>query len=67
LRILRPDGREFATYVELARERDELAQQRDEMAQQRYQLALERDVERLRAKQLAEQLRAMGVDPDAAH
>jgi Uma2 family endonuclease len=43
LRILSPDGRPFATYVELAEQRDELAEQRDELAEQRDEAAEQRD------------------------
>jgi Uma2 family endonuclease len=71
LRILGPDGRPFATYVELAEQRDEAARQRDEAARQRDEAARQRDEaarrsedERQRAEKLAAQLRAMGVEPD---
>ncbi len=47
-----PDGRRFASYVELARERDAAAR--------------ERDAAREEAARLAERLRALGVDPNAA-
>jgi hypothetical protein len=49
LQILRPDGRPLATYVELA-EQTELQRQRAEE-------------ERQRADRLAQQLRALGVEP----
>jgi hypothetical protein len=71
LRILGPDGRPFASYMELAQERDEAARQRDEAARQRDEAARQRDeatrreeAERLRAERLAAQLRAMGAEPD---
>jgi Uma2 family endonuclease len=64
LRLLGPDGRPFATYVELAQERDEAARQRDEAARQRDEAARREEAERLRAERLAAQLRAMGVEPD---
>ena len=51
LRLLGPDGRPFASYVELAQQRDELAQQRDE--------------ERLRVERLMAQLKAMGAEPES--
>jgi Uma2 family endonuclease len=57
LRIYGPDGRPFATYLELVRQREELLRQRQEMVQ-------ERDAERLRADRLAAQLRALGVEPE---
>ena len=46
-----PDGKRFATYVELAVQRDNLAQQRDR--------------ERDRAERLEAQLRQLGIEPDA--
>jgi Uma2 family endonuclease len=58
LKLYGPDGRPFASYVELAQQRDELAQQRDELAQQR-------DAERQRAERLAAQLRALGLEPES--
>jgi Uma2 family endonuclease len=51
LRILGPDGRPFATYVELVRQRE---QEREEKEQ-----------EHQRAERLAAQLRALGVEPEA--
>jgi Uma2 family endonuclease len=51
LRILGPDGRPFATYVELAAQRDQAQQQADQARQ--------------RADRLAAQLRALGVEPEA--
>jgi hypothetical protein len=57
LRLTGPDGKPFATYVELTRQRDGLAQQRDELAQQRA-LAEER------ANRLAARLRELGVEVD---
>ena len=51
LRIIRPDGQPFLSYVELE-QRAEQQQQRAEQQQQR-------------AERLAERLRALGVDPDS--
>lgn len=51
MQIYRPDGRPFATYVELDRQR-ETAEQRAETAEQR-------------ANELKAKLRALGIDPDA--
>ena len=51
LRIFAPDGRQFATYVELA----QAADHERERAEQ----------ERQRADRLAEKLRAAGIEPDA--
>jgi Uma2 family endonuclease len=52
LRLYRPDGRRFATYIELEREA-EIARQQAEQ-------------ERQRAERLAARLRALGVNPDEA-
>ena len=62
LRLIGPDGRPFATYVELARQRDEAARQRDEAARQRDEAARQRDEERLRAERLAARLKALGEE-----
>jgi Uma2 family endonuclease len=77
LTIFGPDGQRFLTFQELAEERDRIAQERDRIAQERDRIAQERDriaqgrdriaqgweAERLRAERMAEQLRAMGVEP----
>jgi Uma2 family endonuclease len=65
LKIYGPDGRPFASYQELAHQRDELAHQRDELAHQRDELAHQREAERQRAERLAAQLRALGVAPES--
>ncbi|MDR3632750.1 MAG: Uma2 family endonuclease [Isosphaeraceae bacterium] len=64
LRLIGPDGRPFATYAELAHERDEIAHERDEIARERDEIARERDAERLRTERLIEQLRALGAEPE---
>ena len=51
MQIYRPDGRPFATYVELEQQR-EVAEQRAQVAEQR-------------ANELEAKLRALGIDPDA--
>lgn len=51
LRLTGPDGRPFASYLDLIRQREELEQQRE--------------AERLRADRLAAQLKALGVEPEA--
>jgi Uma2 family endonuclease len=56
LALYRPDGRRFATYVELQQQAEQ-AQQQAEQAQQ------QAAAERARADRLAAQLRALGVDP----
>lgn len=65
LRIDGPDGRPLQSYLELARQRDVLERQRDELARQRDDLARQREADRLRAEQLAEQLRKLGIEPEA--
>jgi hypothetical protein len=56
LQIFRPDGERFASYLELAAQRDRERQER-ERAQR------EADEARQRAERLAAQLRALGVEP----
>ena len=51
LQIIRPDQQRFLSYIEIA-QRGEQAEQRAQQAEQR-------------ADRLAEQLRALGIDPDA--
>jgi Uma2 family endonuclease len=58
LALYHPDGRRFATYVELMHAREQ-AQQQAEQAQQQAAQA------QARAERLAAQLRALGVEPDA--
>ena len=54
-----PDGRELVTPDQIARQRDAAEQQRDAAEQQR-------DAVAARAARLAERLRELGIDPDAA-
>jgi len=71
LQIYRPDGQPFASYVEIA-QRAEQAEQRAEQAEQRAEQAEQRaeqaasqlEQQRQRTEQLAEHLRAVGIDPD---
>lgn len=65
LQILDPSGQPFATYLELAAQRDQEKKAR-EQAQKRADEAQERanEAERLAAR-LAAQLRALGKEPDA--
>ena len=57
MQIYGPDGEPFLTYVELAAQRTELAAQNTALAEQG-------EAERQRAERLAEQLRALGVEPE---
>jgi Uma2 family endonuclease len=56
LQIFRPDGKQFATYVELAQQAEQ-AEQQAEQERQRAEQAEQR------AARLAERLRAAGIDP----
>jgi Uma2 family endonuclease len=70
LELYRPDGRRFATFVELSQQR-EAEQQRADAERQRADGEQQRadgeqqraDAEQQRAERLAAQLRALGVDP----
>lgn len=72
MQIYRPDGRPFATYVELEQQR-EIAEQQKQIAEQQaleaQQQALEAQqragIAEQRAKELEAKLRALGIDPDA--
>ena len=59
LQIIRPDQQRFLSYIEIA-QRSEQDSQRAEQAEQRAKQAEQR------ADRLAEQLRALGIDPDAS-
>jgi Uma2 family endonuclease len=63
LLLFRPDGEPFLSYVEIA-QRAEQERQRAEQERQRAEQERQRaEQERQRAERLAEQLRAMGIDP----
>ncbi len=63
--LYRPDGRRFETFLELE-QRAGAAQQQAEAEHQRAEAERQRaEAERRRADRLAEQLRALGIDPDA--
>ncbi len=75
--LYRPDGRRFETFVEIEQRADqerqradrehqraEVAQQQADQERQRAEAAQQQaDQERQRAERLAEQLRALGIDP----
>jgi hypothetical protein len=77
--LYRPDGRRFETFVELEqraeteRQRAETERQRAEEEYQRAETERQRaeterqraETERQRAERLAEQLRALGIEPNA--
>jgi Uma2 family endonuclease len=60
-----PDGRRFASYLELTEQRDELAHQRDDAVRERDEAARERDAAQAEAARLATRLRELGETPDA--
>lgn len=63
--LYRPDGRRFETFVELE-QRAETERQRAETERQRAEEAHQRaETERQRAERLAEQLRTLGIEPNA--
>lgn len=63
--LYRPDGRRFETFLELE-QRAGAAQQQAEAEHQRAEAEHQRaEAERQRADRLAEQLRALGIDPGA--
>lgn len=65
LKIFRPDGEPFASYVELVSQRDaerQRAEQERQRAEQEHQRA---ELAEQRARELEERLRALGVEPDA--
>lgn len=65
LELFRPDGRKFATYLELAEEAD-IQRQRADKEQKLAELERRRaENERERAELFAEQLRKLGVDPNS--
>ncbi|MGF1570838.1 MAG: Uma2 family endonuclease [Nodosilinea sp.] len=64
LQIIRPDGEPFLSYTAIARQA-EIDRQRAEAERQRAEAERQRASEaEMRAARLAEQLRALGVDPD---
>ncbi|MDS4057835.1 MAG: Uma2 family endonuclease [Candidatus Contendobacter sp.] len=70
--LYRPDGRRFETFLELEqraeaeRQRAEAERQRAETERQRAEQEYQRaETERQRAERLVEQLRALGIEPNA--
>jgi len=62
--IYGPDGRPFATYQELAEQRDAERQRAEQQAQRAEQQAQRAEQQAQRAEELARRLRELGVDPD---
>jgi Putative restriction endonuclease len=65
LRLYGPDGSRFATYLELAEQRDRQKQEADRRKQEADRQKQEADRARERADRLAAQLRAAGIEPEA--
>ncbi|CAN5893337.1 DUF4351 domain-containing protein [soil metagenome] len=65
LRLFEPSGRPFASYMELLRQRDQAEAEVKQAQQEREQAQQERERERQRADRLAEQLRALGIEPES--
>lgn len=65
--VIRPDGRAFATYVELDRQREEADRLRLIAEEQREAAEQQRDEAQQRAERLAARLREMSIDPDAVN
>ena len=58
MKLIGPDGQQFFSFQELARERDRFAHELE-------QAIVARDAERQRAEKMAQQLKALGVEPTA--
>jgi hypothetical protein len=65
LEIYRPDGRKFLSSLELEQERQRAFQRVEQESQRAEQESQRAQQESQRAERLAEQLRALGVDPEA--
>ena len=65
LRVLRPDGRGFATYLELAEKQEEADQLTAQERRAREQAQRRADLAEQKAQRLAAQLRALGVNPES--
>ena len=64
LKIYGPDGRPFATYLELVEQRETERREKERERQERERERLEKEKERERADRLAAQLRQLGVEPE---
>ena len=65
LRILRPDGHAFRSYLEVIRRADDEQRRADDERHRADDERRRADDERRRADRMAERLRALGADPDA--
>jgi Uma2 family endonuclease len=64
LELYYPDGRKFASYLELIEQREQARQQAEQARQQAEQARQQAEQAQDRAERLAAQLRALGVDPE---
>lgn len=64
LQIVGPDGRRFASYIELAAQRDQERQAREHAEQQAALAQQQAEELRQKAERLAAQLRALGAEPE---
>ncbi len=64
LEIFRPDGQKFLTYTEVAQQLEQAEQQLEQAEQQLEQAEQRAEQAEHRAARLAEQLRALGIDPE---
>jgi hypothetical protein len=65
LEIIRPDGRRFLSYLDLAAQREQERKAREQAEQQVEQERKAREQAQQRAERLAARLRELGEDPDA--
>ena len=65
LEIYRPDGRKFLSSLELEQQRQQATQRAEQESQRAEQATQRAEQESQRAERLAEQLRALGIDPEA--
>jgi Uma2 family endonuclease len=62
--IYGPDGKRFASYVELVEQREKERQEKEKERQEKEKERQEKEKEKERADRLADKLRALGVDPE---
>jgi Uma2 family endonuclease len=65
LRLYRPDGKPFRTYVEVERLLDDQERRADALSEETELLTRQRDEDRSRAEAFAAKLRELGIDPEA--
>ena len=65
LRLYRPDGELFRTFIEITRRLDDQERRAAALSEEAELLTAQRDEERRRAEALAAKLRELGIDPEA--